>query len=68
MFILSRSLMNTLRNAIWSEEHMIDSPQFAQGLADLVDGFTYQLAKRDETERKAQEAQRLTRRDSEARL
>ena len=64
MFILSRSLMNTLRNAIWSEEYMMDSPQFAQGLADLVDGFTYQLARRDEAERKAQEAQRLTRRES----
>ena len=64
MFILSRALLNTLRNAIWSEEYMIDSPLFAQGLTDLIDGFMYQLAKRDENERKAQEAQRLTRRDT----
>ena len=64
MFILSRSLLNTIRNAIWSDESMIDSPLFAQGLADLVDGFIHQLAKRDDKERKVQEVQRLSRRES----
>ena len=34
--------LNTLRNAIWSDETMIDSPLFAQGYGRPQDGFSSQ--------------------------
>lgn len=61
MFVLSRAFLNTFRTAMWDEEVPTDTPQFAQGLTDLVDGYMYQLARRDEQERLAREAARLAR-------
>jgi AcrR family transcriptional regulator len=48
MFVLSRSFLGALRTAIWNDEADTTSPQFAQALTDLVDGYTYQLVKRDQ--------------------
>jgi AcrR family transcriptional regulator len=47
MFVLSRSFLGALRTAIWNDEADTASPQFAQALTDLVDGYTYQLVKRE---------------------
>jgi AcrR family transcriptional regulator len=47
MFVLSRSFLGALRTAIWNEEADTTSPQFAQALTDLVDGYTCQLVKRE---------------------
>lgn len=58
MVVLSRAFISTLRTAIWSDESLIDSPAFALGLADLVDGYIGQLARRDAEERKARDALR----------
>ena len=55
MVVLSRAFISTLRTAIWSDAHLVDTPAFALGLADLVDGYIGQLARRDDDERKARE-------------
>lgn len=47
MFVLSRAFLGALRTAIWNDEADTTSPQFAQALTDLVDGYVYQLAKRE---------------------
>ena len=47
MFVLSRSFLGALRTAIWNDEADTASPLFAQALTDLVDGYTYQLVKRE---------------------
>jgi AcrR family transcriptional regulator len=47
MFVLSRSFLGALRTAIWNDEADTASPQFAQALTDLVDGYTCQLVKRE---------------------
>lgn len=47
MFVLSRAFFTTLRSAIWSGSPVLNTPQFEQSLADLVDGYMYQLAQRD---------------------
>lgn len=47
MFVLSRAFLGALRTAIWNDETDIASPQFAQSLTDLVDGYMGQLARRE---------------------
>jgi AcrR family transcriptional regulator len=47
MFVLSRAFLGALRTAIWNDEADTNSPQFTQALTDLVDGYVYQLAKRE---------------------
>jgi AcrR family transcriptional regulator len=47
MFVLSRAFLGALRTAIWNDEADTASPKFAQALSDLVDGYVYQLVKRD---------------------
>ena len=47
MFVLSRAFLGALRTAIWNDEADTTTPQFAQALTDLVDGYMYQLAKRE---------------------
>lgn len=47
MFVLSRAFLGALRTAIWNDEADTTAPQFVQALTDLVDGFIYQLAKRE---------------------
>ncbi|MEY3446375.1 MAG: hypothetical protein RIR45_1130 [Pseudomonadota bacterium] len=47
MFVLSRAFLGALRTAIWNDEADTSSPQFAQALTDLVDGYMHQLAKRE---------------------
>jgi AcrR family transcriptional regulator len=47
MFVLSRAFLGALRTAIWNDEADTNSPQFAQALSDLVDGYTCQLVKRE---------------------
>jgi len=49
MFVLSRAFLGALRTAIWNDEADTNSPQFVQALTDLVDGYIYQLAKREAT-------------------
>lgn len=58
MVVLSRAFISTLRTAIWTDESLVDSPAFALGLADLVDGYIGQLSRRDDEERKLREAAR----------
>lgn len=47
MFVLSRAFLGALRTAIWNDEADTGSPLFAQALTDLVDGYMYQLVKRE---------------------
>lgn len=47
MFVLSRSVLMTVRSAIWGGSPIFGTPQFEQALTDLVDGYTYQLARRE---------------------
>jgi AcrR family transcriptional regulator len=47
MFVLSRAFLGALRTAIWNDEADATSPQFAQALTDMVDGYTCQLVKRE---------------------
>ena len=47
MFVLSRAFLGALRTAIWNEEADATSPAFAQSLTDLVDGYTWQLVRRE---------------------
>lgn len=47
MFVLSRAFLGALRNAIWNDEADTTSPQFAEALTDLVDGYMYQLVLRE---------------------
>ncbi len=47
MFVLSRSFLGALRTAIWNDDPDTTSPQFAQAMADLVDGYMYMVAKRE---------------------
>jgi AcrR family transcriptional regulator len=47
MFVLSRAFLGALRNAIWNDEADTTSPQFADALTDLVDGFMHQLVQRE---------------------
>jgi AcrR family transcriptional regulator len=47
MFVLSRAFLGALRNAIWNDEADTTSPQFAEALTDLVDGYMHQLVLRD---------------------
>jgi AcrR family transcriptional regulator len=47
MFVLSRAFLGALRTAIWNDEADTSSPLFAQALTDLVDGYVYQLVKRE---------------------
>lgn len=49
MFVLSRAFLGALRTAIWNDEADTNAPQFIQALTDLVDGFVYQLARREAT-------------------
>jgi AcrR family transcriptional regulator len=47
MFVLSRAFLGALRNAIWNDEADTTSPQFAEALTDLVDGYMHQLVLRE---------------------
>ena len=47
MFVLSRAFLGALRTAIWNDEADTGSPQFAQALTDLVDGYVWQLVRRE---------------------
>lgn len=47
MFVLSRSVLMTVRSAIWSGSPIFGTPQFEQSLTDLVDGYMHQLAMRE---------------------
>ncbi len=47
MFVLSRAFLGALRTAIWNDETETTTPQFAQAMTDLVDGYVYQLAQRE---------------------
>lgn len=51
MFVLSRSVLMTVRSAIWSGSPIFGTPQFEQSLTDLVDGYMYQLARREGQEK-----------------
>lgn len=47
MFVLSRAFLGALRTAIWNDETDTTSPQFAQAMTDLVDGYVGMLARRE---------------------
>jgi AcrR family transcriptional regulator len=47
MFVLSRAFLGALRNAIWNDEADTTSPQFAESLTDLVDGYMHRLVVRE---------------------
>ena len=57
-FVLTRAFLGALRTAIWSDEPDTTSPQFAQAMTDLVDGFMAQMARRDAAALPAQNGER----------
>lgn len=48
LFVLSRAVFLPMRSAIWSGSPFFNTPQFEQSLTDVVDGYMYRLAQREQ--------------------